>query len=84
MRQIDAAKQQWAMENNKKPTDTPTAGDITAYLGRGTGTLPTCPSGGTTITFGDSYNINDLATAPTCKVGAALDPVHEMPKGATT
>src|SRR5690242_9124987 len=36
LRQIDGAKQQWALENGKQSTDTPTLADITVYLGRGT------------------------------------------------
>ena len=35
LRQIDAAKQQWALENGKKSADTPAIADITIYLGRG-------------------------------------------------
>jgi len=35
MRQIDGAKQQWALENKKSPTDVPTPNDLTPYLARG-------------------------------------------------
>ena len=66
LRQIDGAKQQWATENKAAQNATPTAANIQPYLGRGTGgTLPVCPSDSAN-TFGTSYSINDLATAPSC------------------
>lgn len=40
LRQIDAAKQQWASENNKSADDVVTAEDLKPYLGRGDGDLP--------------------------------------------
>ena len=49
LRQLEGAKQTWAMENKKSATDTPTFSDIQPYLGRGrsgssaSGWL-TCPS----------------------------------------
>src|ERR1700753_1694164 len=58
LRQIDGAKQQWALENKIAATATPTSDSIQPYMGRGSsGSLPTCPldSGNT---FGTSYNIN--------------------------
>jgi prepilin-type N-terminal cleavage/methylation domain-containing protein len=81
MRQIDAAKQTWGLENNKKATDAPDATALKTYLGRGTGSLPTCPAGGTSATFATSYTINDLSTAPVCLIGAALTPAHVLPVG---
>ena len=35
LRQIDGAKQQWALENKVNQTATPQASDIQPYLGRG-------------------------------------------------
>ena len=46
LRQIDGAKQQWALENAKKADDIPTKADIEQYLGR-TGAWPICPADGT-------------------------------------
>lgn len=62
LRQIDGAKQQWALENNQKTSVTPTSTNLKSYLGRGAtgGTFPTCPTGAST------YNINAISTAPTC------------------
>jgi RNA polymerase sigma factor (sigma-70 family) len=68
LRQIDGAKQQWALENNMSPTNTPTVEDVTPYLGRGPkGEFPQCPSGGT-------YTLGSLTEAPTCSV-----PGHALP-----
>jgi prepilin-type N-terminal cleavage/methylation domain-containing protein len=69
LRQIDAAKQQWALEQNQAATASPTAATIQPYLGHGAGgSLPSCPLD-TSRTFATSYNINALNTAPTCIPG---------------
>ena len=68
LRQIDGAKQQWALENKVSATATPGSSDIQPYLGRGNnGTLPTCPAD-SQVTFATSYSINDVQTAPTCQI----------------
>jgi prepilin-type N-terminal cleavage/methylation domain-containing protein len=67
MRQIETAKEQWAMDNKKGATDTPLAGDLVDAYMRGTpGELPKCPSGG----GGSDYNVGDMSTRPTCGIGA--------------
>jgi type II secretory pathway pseudopilin PulG len=68
LRQIDGAKQQWALETGKTTTDMPQAADIQPYLGRGDqGSLnsvycplivPPTPLGG--------YTINAVSTPPVC------------------
>jgi hypothetical protein len=60
LRQLDGAKQQWALENGKSNSDTPTIADIKVYLGRD-GKLVTCPEGGT-------YTLGPISTAPTCSI----------------
>jgi len=61
---IDAAKLQWALENNKAEDATPTAQDLLPYFKDGV--IPVCPSGGT-------YTINAVGQAPTCSIpGHAL------------
>jgi len=71
LRIIDAAKQQWAIENNKSPNDLPNQNDIAPYIGRNQNIANViCPSGGTS--FDDSYNINSVAEPPTCKIGASF------------
>jgi len=68
LRQIDGAKQTWALENKASQSTVPVIANIQPYLGRGTaGTAPTCPADSQN-TFATSYNLNDLQTAPTCVV----------------
>jgi prepilin-type N-terminal cleavage/methylation domain-containing protein len=68
LRQIDGAKQQWALENKQVSTASPSMGVITPYLGRGTaGTVPTCPASG-------NYTVNVLTTAPSCDVSGHVLP----------
>jgi hypothetical protein len=59
LRQIDAAKKEWALEKGKKTGDVPTAQDLTPYFKNGV--FPTCPSGGT-------YTIGAIGDAPTCSI----------------
>jgi len=68
LRQIDGAKQQWALETGKGSTDTPASTDIQPYLGRGDdGNLnkvycplvqPAGPMAG--------YTVNAVGTMPVC------------------
>ena len=79
LRQIDGAKQQWALENGKQQGDTPQwagASDIAVqpYLGRGNaGSLDTMycpltpPVGGAINDPANSYNIQNVGTPPDCK-----------------
>ncbi len=68
LRQIDGAKQTWALENNLKPNATPVDTNIQPYLGRGSGgTLPFCPAD-STDSFNTSYTLNDLQTPPKCNI----------------
>jgi hypothetical protein len=68
LHQIENAKQQWALENNKKSTDVPTQSDIQPFIDRAAkGTSLTCPSGG-------HYTIGALNESPTCTIpGHALN-----------
>jgi outer membrane lipoprotein-sorting protein/DNA-directed RNA polymerase subunit RPC12/RpoP len=65
LRQIDAAKNEFALEKGKKNGDDVAEADITTYL-KG-GILPTCPSGGT-------YTIGKVGDKPTCSI-----PGHALP-----
>jgi len=78
LRQIDGAKQQWALETKQPPTVTPLETDIGAYLGRAASTAGiVCPSGGSTATdFATSYTISAISVAPLCKV---LTLTHALP-----
>ena len=59
LRQIEAAKQEWALENKKQASDVPTASDLTPYLKQSGGQLPKCPAGG-------EYKINSAGEPATC------------------
>jgi hypothetical protein len=59
LRQIGAAKNEWALENGKKPGDVPTEQDLKPYFKNGT--FPTCLAGGI-------YTIGAISNAPTCSV----------------
>jgi len=60
LRQIETAKEQWAMDNKMGAGDTPTMAMLTPDYMKST---PTCPSGG-------AYTEGDMSTRPTCDVGA--------------
>jgi prepilin-type N-terminal cleavage/methylation domain-containing protein len=76
LRLVDAAKQQWALEQRKQTTDLPVGTDLQPYLGRGAnGELPTCPVD-TANTFATSYTVNIVATSPQC---AILTATHVLP-----
>jgi competence protein ComGC len=64
LRMIDAAKQEWALENNKQSTDTPTQADLIHLKNNQyfkNGQFPTCLAGGV-------YTINPVGEAPTCSI----------------
>lgn len=63
IRQIELAKDQWALDNNKGTGDTPVATDLGGYIKGGTAKL-ICPAGGTS--FADSYTINAVQTDAAC------------------
>jgi len=69
LRQIDSAKQQWALETRQATNATPQETDIGPYLGRAGNTDGMgCPAGGADSTnFANSYNILAVNVAPTCK-----------------
>jgi prepilin-type N-terminal cleavage/methylation domain-containing protein len=69
LRLIDAAKQQWALEQHQVTSSTPTAAALQPYLGHGSaGELPTCPADSQARpTFAASYNIQEVGVKPTCK-----------------
>lgn len=62
LKQIDGAKEQWALENHKQPTDVPTWQDLVG-ADKYVKTIPDCPHGG-------EYTLNGLAHPPTCTLGA--------------
>lgn len=68
LRQIDAAKNQWALEQAKRTGDTPTVTDITPYIKLDKdGQIPKCPADG-------KYTLNSMGQSPTCSI-----PSHNLP-----
>jgi hypothetical protein len=68
LRLIAAAKDQWALENNKTTNDTPTWDDLRPYFGRATNQSPKCPDGGI-------YILGKVGQNPTCSLGGS----HSLP-----
>ena len=66
LRQIDGAKQQWALESHKTTNDTPRWDEVTPYLKNNT----TCPQGGT-------YILGRVDERPRCSIGGLS---HTLPE----
>ena len=66
LRRIDGAKQQWAIEQHKYPTEVPTWTDLQPYLHK----KPQCPDAGT-------YTLRSVAENPICSIGGAR---HSLPE----
>ena len=58
LRQIDGAKEQWALENKKSAGSAITQSEVDGYIKGGT---PKCPGGGT-------YDYKAVDTAPECSL----------------
>ena len=73
--QIESAKQEWAIEDNKTTNDVPTWRDLYPYLAESftnyyfTNGKPVCPEGGT-------YTLGRVGVPPTCSIGG---PRHSYP-----
>ena len=74
LRQIDAAANQFALEQGKKTTDPITlTTDLTPYIKlNASSVIPPCPAGGT-------YACAAVGTAPTCSLGSTVTPPHALP-----
>jgi hypothetical protein len=74
LRQIDAAAQQFALENhltNGSPINFPS--DLTPYIKlNSAGKIPSCPQGGI-------YHISKVGETPTCSLGTTVTPAHVEP-----
>ena len=70
LKQIDSAKEQWAMENGKTTGDTPAETDLVNGANGFMKAMPTCPSGGV------AYTISPIGTDPVCNSGIAS---HVLP-----
>jgi hypothetical protein len=63
LRQIEAAKNEWALETSKTTGAEPTEQDLLPYLTGGA--FPVCPSGGV-------YTIGAIGTPPSCSIHGPL------------
>ena len=74
LRQIDAAANQFALENKRKTNDPITyPTDLTPYIKLNSATsIPSCPAGG-------SYSCAAVGTTPTCSLGNTVTPGHFLP-----
>lgn len=75
LRQMDAAVQQYALENRKSSSDTYALTDLKAYLKlNAVGSIPPCPAAGTYTAGGTVTN------APTCSLSSLTSPfAHQLP-----
>ena len=72
LRQIDGAKQQWALETKQATSASPANTSLQPYVGRGSaGGIfpPQCPGNGT-------YTVGDVATAPNCSLSTQTTNPH--------
>ena len=80
LRNIDLAKNIWALENNKVTNDLPTWDEIKRYLDHtkpyykfdSKNNLPICPTGG-------AYVVGKIGDMPTCSLGDTVTPAHVLP-----
>jgi len=74
LRQIDAAANQFALENKKKTGDAITyPGDLTPYIKlNAASSIPGCPAGG-------DYADASVGAIPTCTLGSTVTPPHALP-----
>jgi hypothetical protein len=70
--QIEAAKNEWALVNEKTNGTVVTADDITPYIVLNRySKIPPCPSGGT-------YTIGGIGELPTCSIGTNSSQPHVL------
>jgi prepilin-type N-terminal cleavage/methylation domain-containing protein len=79
LRQIDGAKQQWALETGATAAATVTAANIAPYLGRGSGGIMVNIAGGQTSGLlncpaSGAYTIADVSTKPSCNIASHVLP----------
>ena len=78
LRQLDGAKQQWALETKQTALAAPTEAELSPYIGRNPAAVTivySCPAD-KLGTFTTSYTIAALNVAPSCKIVAAT---HVLP-----
>jgi hypothetical protein len=71
LRQIDGAKEQWALEKKVAPGSPVVDAEINEYIKNATVTRPKCPGGG-------DYLYNPVDTNPTCTLPNAAALGHTI------
>ena len=76
LRQIDSAKQQWALETGKAGSQTPQNTDISSYIGRGLNGMDIyCPLSKGTAYGGYTGKYGAVTNLPSC--ANYVDPTHK-------
>jgi hypothetical protein len=71
LRQLDGAKQQWALEKGMSTNDVPSWNDLLPYLGPGdSASKPCCPEGG-------AYILRRVGELPTCSIGGGSHSIQQ-------
>ena len=72
LRQIDSAKQQWALETSQVPSAVPTVAQIKPYMGHGSGSVANvyCPQDAGR-SLATSYALGNVSTQPICNIQPA-------------
>jgi prepilin-type N-terminal cleavage/methylation domain-containing protein len=70
LRQIESGKHQWALENKKLDTDTPTSTEVGVYIKNNN--FPTCPASGT-------YTVNQVSVDAVCSLSTTAGHVLPAP-----
>jgi prepilin-type N-terminal cleavage/methylation domain-containing protein len=73
LRQIDGAKQTWALEKGQGQDTVPTSDDLKPYIKLDSkNNIPGCPANGT-------YSIGSVSVLPTCSLSTLPDKPHIIP-----
>ena len=73
LRQIEGAKNEWALENSKTNGTVATENDIKPYIKLDAkGNIPRCPQGGI-------YTTGKVGENPSCSLGTTVTPAHVLP-----
>ena len=75
LRQIDGAKQQWALETKQASAASPAYTDISAYLKNAV----SCPAAGTDTSYGGSYVTHVVSDVPTCAIDSTNHKLPDQP-----
>lgn len=85
LRQIDAAIQQYALENNLGAGASVSAGELKKYLGRGSTGEAINTAGGAAVAdeincpAGGAYSVTTDSVRPACSIGTTVTPNHVLP-----